>query len=54
MGNLFLVTLTSLRLAELFLEAGLPEGVLNVVHGGREVLDAIYTHPDIAAISFIG
>jgi malonate-semialdehyde dehydrogenase (acetylating)/methylmalonate-semialdehyde dehydrogenase len=59
-GNTFVlkpsekVPLTSLRLAELFMEAGLPEGVLNIVHGGREVVDAICTHPDIAAISFIG
>ena len=59
-GNAFVlkpsekVPLTAARLAELFMEAGLPDGVLNIVHGGREVVDAICTHPDIAAISFIG
>ena len=59
-GNTFIlkpsekVPLTADRLGELFLEAGLPEGVLNVVHGAREVVDAICTHPGIAAISFVG
>jgi len=59
-GNTFVlkpsekVPLTATRLAELFMEAGLPEGVLNLVHGGREVVDAICTHPDIVAISFVG
>src|SRR5580700_7954734 len=43
-----------LRLAELFLEAGGPPGVLNVVHGGKAAVDAILTHPDIAAVSFVG
>jgi len=38
----------------LFMEAGLPGGVFNVVHGGREVVDAICTHPDIVAVSFVG
>jgi malonate-semialdehyde dehydrogenase (acetylating) / methylmalonate-semialdehyde dehydrogenase len=42
------------RLAEIFLEAGFPEGVLNVVHGGREAVDALLTHPGIQAISFVG
>ena len=42
------------RLAELFLEAGFPEGVLNVVHGAREAVDALLTHPGVAAISFVG
>jgi malonate-semialdehyde dehydrogenase (acetylating)/methylmalonate-semialdehyde dehydrogenase len=42
------------RLAELFLEAGFPEGVLNVVHGAREAVDALLTHPDVNAISFVG
>lgn len=59
-GNTFVlkpsekVPLTGLRLAELFLEAGLPEGVFNVVHGGREVVDALCIHPGIAAVSFVG
>jgi malonate-semialdehyde dehydrogenase (acetylating)/methylmalonate-semialdehyde dehydrogenase len=43
-----------LRLAELFLEAGGPEGVLNVVNGDKEAVDAILTHPGISAVSFVG
>jgi malonate-semialdehyde dehydrogenase (acetylating)/methylmalonate-semialdehyde dehydrogenase len=42
------------RLAELFLEAGFPEGVLNIVHGAREAVDALLVHPGVAAISFVG
>ena len=42
------------RLAELFLEAGMPEGVFQVVHGDKEMVDAILDHPDIAAVSFVG
>jgi malonate-semialdehyde dehydrogenase (acetylating)/methylmalonate-semialdehyde dehydrogenase len=42
------------RLAELFHEAGLPAGVLNIVHGSREVVNGILKHPDIKAISFVG
>ncbi len=42
------------RLAELALEAGLPEGVLQVVHGDREAVDALLRHPDVKAISFVG
>ena len=42
------------RLAEIFLEAGFPAGVLNVVHGGREAVDALLLHPDVSAISFVG
>ncbi|ADU12977.1 CoA-acylating methylmalonate-semialdehyde dehydrogenase [Asticcacaulis excentricus] len=42
------------RLAELLLEAGLPEGVLNVVNGDKVVVDAILDHPDIRAVSFVG
>ena len=42
------------RLAELFLETGFPEGVLNVVHGAREAVDALIRHPLVAAISFVG
>ncbi|NLA34826.1 MAG: CoA-acylating methylmalonate-semialdehyde dehydrogenase [Actinobacteria bacterium] len=41
-------------LAEVFQEAGLPDGVFNVVHGDKEAVDAILTHPDIAAVSFVG
>ena len=43
-----------LRIAELFIEAGLPEGVLNVVNGDKEVVDAILDDPDIKAIGFVG
>ena len=46
--------LGAVKLAELFLEAGFPEGVLNVVHGAREAVDALLVHPDIRAISFVG
>ncbi|MEC7818563.1 MAG: CoA-acylating methylmalonate-semialdehyde dehydrogenase [Pseudomonadota bacterium] len=42
------------RLAELFVEAGAPEGLLQVVHGDKEMVDAIIDHQDIAAISFVG
>ena len=44
----------SLRLAELFSEAGLPDGVLNVVNGDKEVVDAILNNKDIQAVSFVG
>jgi malonate-semialdehyde dehydrogenase (acetylating)/methylmalonate-semialdehyde dehydrogenase len=40
--------------AELFAEAGLPEGVLNVVHGDKVAVDRLLEHPDIAAVSFVG
>jgi malonate-semialdehyde dehydrogenase (acetylating)/methylmalonate-semialdehyde dehydrogenase len=59
-GNTFVlkpsekVPLTANRLAELALEAGFPPGGLNVVHGGSAVVEAICTHPDVAAISFVG
>ncbi|GGE48152.1 methylmalonate-semialdehyde dehydrogenase (acylating) [Marinicauda pacifica] len=43
-----------MRLAELMQEAGLPDGVLNVVHGDKVAVDAILTHPDIKAVSFVG
>jgi malonate-semialdehyde dehydrogenase (acetylating)/methylmalonate-semialdehyde dehydrogenase len=41
-------------LHDLWLEAGLPKGVLNVVHGGKAAVDAILDHPGIAAVSFVG
>jgi malonate-semialdehyde dehydrogenase (acetylating)/methylmalonate-semialdehyde dehydrogenase len=41
-------------LAERMKEAGLPDGVLNVIHGDKEAVDAILEHPDIAAVSFVG
>ena len=59
-GNCFIlkpsekVPLTANRLAGLFVEAGLPAGVLNILHGGREVVDAICAHEGIAAVSFVG
>ena len=43
-----------MRIAELFIEAGLPEGVLNVVNGDKEVVDAILDDPDIKAVGFVG
>ena len=43
-----------LRLAELLTEAGLPDGVLNVINGDREAVDTLLTHPDVAAVSFVG
>ncbi|BAB06031.1 CoA-acylating methylmalonate-semialdehyde dehydrogenase [Halalkalibacterium halodurans] len=42
------------RLAELFTEAGLPEGVLNIVHGAHDVVNGLLEHPDVKAISFVG
>lgn len=42
------------RLAELFQEAGLPDGVLNIVHGAHDVVNGLLAHPDIKAISFVG
>jgi len=44
----------SVYVAELLKEAGLPDGVLNVVHGDKVAVDAILAHPDIAAVSFVG
>ncbi len=48
------VPLTAIRLAELLREAGLPDGVFNIVQGGREVVDALCTHPKVVALSFVG
>lgn len=59
-GNTFIlkpsekVPQCAMRLAQLFSEAGLPPGVLNIVHGGKEIVDAICQHPQIKAISFVG
>ncbi|MET3927190.1 CoA-acylating methylmalonate-semialdehyde dehydrogenase [Devosia sp. 2618] len=39
---------------KLFMEAGLPEGILNIVHGDKEMVDGILDHPDIKAVSFVG
>jgi malonate-semialdehyde dehydrogenase (acetylating)/methylmalonate-semialdehyde dehydrogenase len=42
------------RLSELFLEAGFPPGVFNVVHGAKDAVNALLSHPGVAAISFVG
>ena len=44
----------SMLLAEIWAEAGLPDGVFNVVHGDKVAVDALLDHPDVAAISFVG
>lgn len=44
----------SIRMAQLFQEAGLPDGVFNVVPGDREAVEALLAHPDVAAVSFVG
>ncbi len=44
----------SMLIAELYAEAGLPEGVFNVVHGDKAAVDALLDHPDVAAVSFVG
>ncbi len=49
-----LVPLSAGRIAALLAEAGLPPGVVSLVHGGREVVEAICDHPGIAAVSFVG
>src|SRR5438034_6431655 len=59
-GNTFVlkpsekVPLTSIKIARLLEQAGLPKGVFNLVHGGRECVDALLTHPKVKAISFVG
>jgi malonate-semialdehyde dehydrogenase (acetylating)/methylmalonate-semialdehyde dehydrogenase len=59
-GNAFIlkpserVPSASLLIAELFKEAGLPDGVFNVINGDRQAVEALLGHPDIAAISFVG
>lgn len=59
-GNTFILKpseqnpMVTMRLVELALESGIPKGVLNVVHGGKDTVDAICDHPDIKAISFVG
>lgn len=49
-----IVPLSTVRMAELLKEAGLPDGVFNLVNGGKEVVEAICDHPDIKAVSFVG
>ncbi|WP_246792270.1 CoA-acylating methylmalonate-semialdehyde dehydrogenase [Burkholderia perseverans] len=59
-GNTFVLKpseqdpLSTMELVKLAIEAGVPKGVLNVVHGGKQVVDAICTHPLVKAISFVG
>jgi malonate-semialdehyde dehydrogenase (acetylating)/methylmalonate-semialdehyde dehydrogenase len=48
------VPISANRIAELLKQAGLPDGVLNIVHGGRTAVEAICDHPGIAAVSFVG
>ena len=59
-GNTFVLKpseqdpMTPMLLAELAIEAGVPPGVLNVIHGGKEAVDMLCTHPAIKAVSFVG
>ncbi|OJX33396.1 MAG: methylmalonate-semialdehyde dehydrogenase (acylating) [Burkholderiales bacterium 68-12] len=59
-GNTFVLKpseqdpMVTMRLCELALQAGIPPGVLNVIHGGEAAVNAICDHPDIKAISFVG
>ncbi len=59
-GNTFVLKpseqdpMTAMKLAELAIEAGIPPGVLNVVHGGKQAVDTLCTHPLIQAVSFVG
>ena len=59
-GNTFVLKpsqrtpLTANRLAELFAEAGFPDGVLNVVHGAQQAVEALIDHPETRAVSFVG
>jgi malonate-semialdehyde dehydrogenase (acetylating)/methylmalonate-semialdehyde dehydrogenase len=59
-GNTFVLKpsdrtpMTAVRLAELLLAAGVPAGVLNLVHGGREAVDGLLDHPGVRAVSFVG
>ena len=59
-GNTFVlkpseqVPLTQVRIVELLEQAGLPIGVMNVVHGGKEAVDALLRHPEVVGVSFVG
>ena len=59
-GNCFIlkpsekVPLTSRRIVELVEETGIPEGVVQLVHGGKEAVDALIEHPSVRAVSFVG
>ena len=60
LGNTFImkpsevVPLSAARIAELLKEAGLPDGVFNIVHGDREVVEALCDHPAVEAVTFVG
>jgi len=49
-----MVPLSAVRMGDLLKEAGLPDGVFNIVNGGKEIVEAICDHPDIKATSFVG
>ena len=59
-GNTFVLKpseqdpMTPMRLAEIFVEAGAPKGVLNIIHGGKDQVNALLDHPKIKSISFVG
>lgn len=59
-GNTFILKIsekvpsTALRMAELLTEAGLPDGVFNVLNGDKEAVDTLLTHPEVAGVSFVG
>ncbi|MBT4137368.1 MAG: aldehyde dehydrogenase family protein, partial [Candidatus Latescibacteria bacterium] len=59
-GNTFVlkpserVPLSAIRIGELLEEAGLPPGVFNLVHGGKEAVDILLTHPEVKTVSFVG
>src|SRR5207302_5342016 len=59
-GNTFVlkpsekVPLSAVRMGELLLDAGLPEGVFGLVHGDRECVDALLAHPLVRSVSFVG
>ncbi len=59
-GNCFIlkpsprVPLSAIRVGELLLEAGLPQGVFSIVHGDKTCVDALLSHPDVKALSFVG
>src|SRR5688500_3608761 len=46
--------LSAILIGELLVEAGVPAGVFNIVHGAKDAVDALLTHPDVAAVSFVG
>ncbi len=46
--------LSAVRIGELLTEAGLPDGVFNLVHGAKDAVDALLTHPEVSAVSFVG